>query len=427
MPFQISTSAVARAVPAHHLAERGPREHHVAAGLADHAVAVAPARPAACPARTRCASSPRCRPRPTATRPCDACTSEPPASGSSRSRHASIAIRRRPAAAAMSPSFATTSSAPGSRFGITHADAASGCGHRGGRSVRGRRRAVYGCTSPMPPARRPSYARSGADAVKLTGERPMQGATPDSLLASARRRLPGSASARLGPGRRARRRLRRRRRDRRGSPRRSRSSSASTTARRRVVAAPGRHARRREPAVRGRWTAPRSGPRRRVDCGRVVAHHRALHEPGAARRRARARAAARRHRVRDHAERAGRLREPVPRVPVRARASRVDARSCSSTTSSASASKATTCCRPTSPDAERAASGSSTSTCFDLRHRIPRRGLRVGLRACLPVVYRVLGRDKSGIGSGIDASHLSHPEITPTTPVLFAVARRPRR
>ena len=34
---------------------------------------------------------------------------------------------------------------------------------------------------------------------------------------------------------------------------------------------------------------------------------------------------ARRHRVRDHAERARRLREPVPRLPVRARAARVDA------------------------------------------------------------------------------------------------------
>ena len=42
----------------------------------------------------------------------DACTSDPPASGSSRSRHARIAMRRKPAPAAMSPSFATTSSLP---------------------------------------------------------------------------------------------------------------------------------------------------------------------------------------------------------------------------------------------------------------------------------------------------------------------------
>ena len=47
---------VARAVPTHHLAERGPREHHVAPGLADHPVAVAPGRPAAGRARTTCAS-----------------------------------------------------------------------------------------------------------------------------------------------------------------------------------------------------------------------------------------------------------------------------------------------------------------------------------------------------------------------------------
>ena len=41
---------VARAVPTHHLAERGAREDQVAAGLADHAVAVAPGAPARCPA-----------------------------------------------------------------------------------------------------------------------------------------------------------------------------------------------------------------------------------------------------------------------------------------------------------------------------------------------------------------------------------------
>ena len=41
----------------------------------------------------------------------------------------------------------------------------------------------------------------------------------------------------------------------------------------------------------------------------------------------------RRHRVRDHAEPPRRLREPVPRVPVRGRRARVAARDCSSTTS----------------------------------------------------------------------------------------------
>jgi hypothetical protein len=56
----------------------------------------------------------------------DACTSEPPASGSSRSRHARIDTRRKPARAAMSPSFATTSSFPasvpgtGRNLGVAH-------------------------------------------------------------------------------------------------------------------------------------------------------------------------------------------------------------------------------------------------------------------------------------------------------------------
>ena len=39
----------------------------------------------------------------------------------------------------------------------------------------------------------------------------------------------------------------------------------------------------------------------------------------------------------------------------------------------------------------------------------------------------MLGRKHSGIGSGLDASHLYVTEdITPTTPVLIALARRPR-
>ena len=52
---------------------------------------------------------------------------------------------------------------------------------------------------------------------------------------------------------------------------------------------------------------------------------------------------ARRHRVRDHAERAGRLREPVPRVPVRARAPRVVALALLRRRHAATASRATRC------------------------------------------------------------------------------------
>jgi len=46
----------------------------------------------------------------------------------------------------------------------------------------------------------------------------------------------------------------------------------------------------------------------------------------------------------------------------------------------------------------------------------------------LPLTYRVLGKDSSGIGSGIDESHFFLSEaVRRDTPVLFAVARKPRR
>ncbi len=65
---------------------------------------------------------------------------------------------------------------------------------------------------------------------------------------------------------------------------------------------------------------------------------------------------------------------------------------------------------------------------FKLRHRIPRRMYVWSYERGLPVVYKLLGKGNTGIGSGIDESHLFiSPDITPMTPVLFAVARRPRR
>jgi len=65
---------------------------------------------------------------------------------------------------------------------------------------------------------------------------------------------------------------------------------------------------------------------------------------------------------------------------------------------------------------------------FGLRHKIPRRMYVWSYERALPVVYRFLGRDQSGIGSGLDQSHLYlTDEIDDTTPVLFATARRPRR
>jgi ubiquinone/menaquinone biosynthesis C-methylase UbiE len=62
-----------------------------------------------------------------------------------------------------------------------------------------------------------------------------------------------------------------------------------------------------------------------------------------------------------------------------------------------------------------------------LRHRLPRRAYVWSYEHALPVVYRVLGNKRSGVGSGIDASHLYITKrILPTTPVLFAIARRPK-
>ncbi|HEX6311693.1 MAG TPA: class I SAM-dependent methyltransferase [Acidimicrobiia bacterium] len=63
-----------------------------------------------------------------------------------------------------------------------------------------------------------------------------------------------------------------------------------------------------------------------------------------------------------------------------------------------------------------------------LRHRLPRRWYVWAYERALPVVYRVLGSSKSGVGSGLDHTHFfMTSEIEPTTPVLFAVARSPRR
>ena len=62
-----------------------------------------------------------------------------------------------------------------------------------------------------------------------------------------------------------------------------------------------------------------------------------------------------------------------------------------------------------------------------LRHRLPRRAYVWAYERLLPVVYRVLGSKNTGIGSGLDASHLYLTEaIDPATPVLFAIARQPR-
>ncbi len=63
-----------------------------------------------------------------------------------------------------------------------------------------------------------------------------------------------------------------------------------------------------------------------------------------------------------------------------------------------------------------------------LRQRMPRRLYVWAYERILPLVYRMLGTKHTGIGSGLDDSHFFiTDEVTPTTPVLFAIVRRPRR
>jgi SAM-dependent methyltransferase len=62
-----------------------------------------------------------------------------------------------------------------------------------------------------------------------------------------------------------------------------------------------------------------------------------------------------------------------------------------------------------------------------LRLKMPRRWYVWGYERVLPVVYRVLGSDRTGIGSGLDESNFFLTDhIAPTTPGLFAVAKGPR-
>jgi SAM-dependent methyltransferase len=65
---------------------------------------------------------------------------------------------------------------------------------------------------------------------------------------------------------------------------------------------------------------------------------------------------------------------------------------------------------------------------FGLRQRMPRSWYVWSYEHMLPAVYRVLGSKRTGIGSGITESNFSISEtITPQTPGLFAIARHPRR
>jgi SAM-dependent methyltransferase len=64
---------------------------------------------------------------------------------------------------------------------------------------------------------------------------------------------------------------------------------------------------------------------------------------------------------------------------------------------------------------------------FQLRRRMPRTWYVGAYTRVLPVVYKLLGKN-AGVGSGLDDSHFFlTDDVQPDTPVLFAVARRPRR
>ena len=64
---------------------------------------------------------------------------------------------------------------------------------------------------------------------------------------------------------------------------------------------------------------------------------------------------------------------------------------------------------------------------LNLRRHIPHRAYVWAYEHILPLTYRFLNQSSTGIGSGIDESHFFiQDEIRADTPVLFAVARRPR-
>ena len=240
----------------------------------------------------------------------EACTSEPPASTSSRSRHASMWMRRSPAdAAARSPSFGLTKSLGGPP-GVE--SCATG-------SVNYRLRAGPKGASCDSPASVPSRARPPTRCWRSTPP-----ATARCSTASAPGRFLDIGCG-LGDG-----------------------SALFLGGGRTVfgVDYDPDHRHRRPPVARA-TSAPRRVTARRSQCARarrlgvLVAPHRALPPARGARRRVGPGARRRRGGVLHHAERARRLREPVPRVPLRARRPAPDARAATSRTSPCSASTAT--------------------------------------------------------------------------------------
>ena len=268
--------------------------------------------------------------------------------------------------------------------------------------------------------------------MKLTGERPMEGATPDSLLALHDAGLPGGRRA-ARPRRRGRRRLRHRRRDR--APRRARPARD-----RRRLQQRDRAARRARPtsehaggslefvASDGAALGLRDRSVDYVVSSHIIEHfvNPALHVIELARV-----AARRRHRVRDHAERARPTSRTRSTCTCSSPSTSCRCSRCSSTRCTCSASKATTCCK--ADFATRRASGERLLRLDVLEappDSIPRARVRVGVRAHPAARLPVPRQRRRGIGSGIDESHFftDRDTCTTDTPVLVrGRAQAPRR
>ena len=64
---------------------------------------------------------------------------------------------------------------------------------------------------------------------------------------------------------------------------------------------------------------------------------------------------------------------------------------------------------------------------FRLRQKIPHAAYVWTYERVLPIAYRMLGSDRTGIGSGLTESDFFITEhINDATPGLFAIARKPR-
>ena len=364
MPFQISTIASLAPCQPHHFAERRTREDAVATGLADHPVAVAPgdlrhARRVRRPHRhldagvdsrarrrsTRALRTHRLRDRRDPATPASRC-------GATRARRAMSPSSARSAPSSRPPS-------PGSAVltlsAVPFGDRAPSVGPQLPHLMSDFRTPVRTTTRTsdvrlrhpvrIQDVRSPDHGFGGHTSVTNAPLRSPTGRRrhPEEARGEAHRRATdGGLDPRLTAGV-ARRRLPRggARASAPGSSSTSAVASASETA---ALAAPDRARDRRRlqradrrrdgarttravarPAVRGDGRRRARDPRRRVDyvvSSHIIEHfvNPVLHVAELARV-----AATGRHRLRDHTERAGRLREPVPRLPVRTRTARVDA------------------------------------------------------------------------------------------------------